>query len=135
MFRITIAHTIRHRISSASFFKRRSIEPFDKKYNRRLIRWTGHVTRIPLSRSPRQILKSLVDIPRPRVPKIKMGPNSDKSLQSYDLPTEFVEFARWRLIEINGVLFAVLKCRVQQKLHLPPHDNIKAELRYGTIPS
>jgi hypothetical protein len=30
--------------------------------------------------------------------------------------------ARWRLIEINGVLFAVLKCRVLQKRHRPPHD-------------
>jgi hypothetical protein len=30
--------------------------------------------------------------------------------------------ARWRLIEINGVLFAVLKCRVQQKRHQTPHD-------------
>jgi hypothetical protein len=30
--------------------------------------------------------------------------------------------ARWRLIEINGVLFAVLKCREQQKRHRPPHD-------------
>jgi hypothetical protein len=27
-----------------------------------------------------------------------------------------------RLIEINGVLFAVLKCRVQQKTHRPCHD-------------
>jgi hypothetical protein len=43
MCRITIAHTIRHRISSASLFKRLSIEPFDKYYNRRLRRWTGHV--------------------------------------------------------------------------------------------
>jgi hypothetical protein len=42
MFRITIAQTIRHRISSASLFKRLSIEPFDAYYNRRLLRWTGH---------------------------------------------------------------------------------------------
>jgi hypothetical protein len=30
--------------------------------------------------------------------------------------------ATLRLIEINGVLFAVLTCRVQQKKHRPPHD-------------
>jgi hypothetical protein len=30
--------------------------------------------------------------------------------------------ARLRLIEINGVLFAALKCRAQQKRHRPPHD-------------
>jgi hypothetical protein len=27
-----------------------------------------------------------------------------------------------RLIEINGVLFAVLQCRVQRKRHRPYHD-------------
>jgi hypothetical protein len=30
--------------------------------------------------------------------------------------------ARLRLVEINGVLFAVLKCRAQKKRHQPPHD-------------
>jgi hypothetical protein len=49
MCRITIAHKIRHRISSASLFKRLSVEPFDKDYNRRLLRWTGHVARMPLT--------------------------------------------------------------------------------------
>jgi hypothetical protein len=53
---ITIAHTIRHRISSASLFKRLSIEHFDKYYYRRLLRWTGHVARMPLTRAPRKNL-------------------------------------------------------------------------------
>jgi hypothetical protein len=44
---ITIAHTIRNHLSSASLFKRLSIEPFDTYYNRRLLRWTGHVARMP----------------------------------------------------------------------------------------
>jgi hypothetical protein len=30
--------------------------------------------------------------------------------------------ARWRLIELNGVIFAVLKYRVLQKRHRPPRD-------------
>jgi hypothetical protein len=34
----------------------------------------------------------------------------------------FPTLARWRLIETNGVLFVLLKCRVQQKRHRPPHD-------------
>jgi hypothetical protein len=65
MCRITIAHTVRHRISSASLFKRLSIEPFDAYYNRRLLRWTGHVARMPLTRAQRKNLTSLVDNPRP----------------------------------------------------------------------
>jgi hypothetical protein len=52
MCRITIATQIRHRISSASLFKRLAIEPFDTYYNRRLLRWTGHVARMPLTRAP-----------------------------------------------------------------------------------
>jgi hypothetical protein len=58
MCRITIAHTIRHRISSASLFKHLSNEPFETYYNRRLLRWTGHVARMPLTRAPRKILTS-----------------------------------------------------------------------------
>jgi hypothetical protein len=61
MCRITIAHTIRHRIPSASFIKRLSIEPFDTYYSRRLLRWTGHVARMPLTRAPRKVLTSWVD--------------------------------------------------------------------------
>jgi hypothetical protein len=51
MCRITIAHTICHRISAFSLFKRLSIEPFDTYYNRRFLRWTGHVTRMTLIRA------------------------------------------------------------------------------------
>jgi hypothetical protein len=50
MCRITIAHKIRHRVSSASLFKRLSIEPLDKYYHCRLLRWTGHVARMPSTR-------------------------------------------------------------------------------------
>jgi hypothetical protein len=38
MCRITITHAIWYRISSASLFKRLSIEPFHTYYNRRLLR-------------------------------------------------------------------------------------------------
>jgi hypothetical protein len=51
---ITIAHAIRHHISSASFFKNFAIEPFDNYYNRRLLRWTGHVARMPSNQTPRR---------------------------------------------------------------------------------
>jgi hypothetical protein len=37
MFRMTIAHNTRHRISFASLFKRLAIDPFDTYYDRRLL--------------------------------------------------------------------------------------------------
>jgi hypothetical protein len=55
MCRITIAQTSRHRISSSGLFKRLSIESFDKYYNGRFYRWTGHVARMPFTRAPRKI--------------------------------------------------------------------------------
>jgi hypothetical protein len=92
MCRITIAHTTRHHVSSASLFKCLSIEPFDKYYNRRLLRWTGHVARMPLIRAPRRTLTSRVDNPRPLgCPQMNWGRTLKKALQSYDLPTELVK--------------------------------------------
>jgi hypothetical protein len=78
MCHITIAHTIRHNISSASPFKHLSIEPFDKHYNCRLLRWTGHVARMPLTRAPRKILTSWIDNPRTLECPQMNWPNSGK---------------------------------------------------------
>jgi hypothetical protein len=80
MCRITIAHTIRHR-TSASLFKGLSIELFDEYYNRRLLRWTGHVARMPLTQAPRKILTSWVDNPRPLgCPQMNWGRTLKKAL-------------------------------------------------------
>jgi hypothetical protein len=66
MCRITIAQASRHRISSASLFKRLLIEP----------------------------LTSWVENPRPLgCPQMNWGRTLKKALQSYDLPTEFF---KWR---------------------------------------
>ena len=42
--RITIAHTIRHRSTANSFFAKLEIGPLGTYYNRRLLRWAGHVS-------------------------------------------------------------------------------------------
>jgi hypothetical protein len=46
----------------------------------------------------------------------------------------FSNGARWRLIEVNGVLFAVQKCREQKETLISSRQGIWAELRYGTVP-
>jgi hypothetical protein len=74
MCRITFDHSIRHRFSSASLVQRLAIEPFDTYYNRRLLRWTGHVAWMPLTRAPRKILTCWVDNSRPRgCPQLNWG--------------------------------------------------------------
>jgi hypothetical protein len=136
MCRITIAQTIRHRISSASLFKRLSIEPFDAYYNRRLLRWTGHVAQMPLTRAPRKVLNSWVDNTRPLgCPQMNWGRTLKKVLQSYDLPTEFVKWGervadrnQWRAIRGSKTPSTTKETLASSR------QDIWAKLRHGTVP-
>jgi hypothetical protein len=102
---------------------RLSIEPFDTYYNRRLLRWTGHVPRMPLTRAPRKILTSWVDNPRPLgCPQMNWGRTLKRPFWVMTFQLSSSNGARWQLIETNGLLFAVLKHRVLQKRHRPPPD-------------
>ena len=65
MCRITIAHTIRHRITTNSLFAKLEIDPLDTYYNCHLLRWARHVSRMPVSRAPHKLLTSWVAEPRP----------------------------------------------------------------------
>ena len=65
MCRITMAHTIRHHIPSKQLYKRLGIAAVDQYYHRRLLRWAGHVSRMPMSRAPQQLLTGWVANPRP----------------------------------------------------------------------
>jgi hypothetical protein len=133
---ITIVQAIRHRISSASLFKRLSIKPFDTSYNRRLLRWTGHVARMPLIRAPRKILTSWVDNPRPLGCPHELGPNSEKALQSNDPPTVFVKWRemaadrnQWRAICSSKTPSTTIETPISSR------QDIWAKIRYGNVPS
>ena len=65
MCRVTMQHTRKHRISTASLLKRLEIKHLDYYYNTRLLRWAGHIARMPMYRLPRKFLTSWVDHPRP----------------------------------------------------------------------
>ena len=52
MYRITIAYTICHRITTKSLFEMLEIDPLDTYCSLRLHRWAGHVSRMPMSRIP-----------------------------------------------------------------------------------
>ena len=55
----------RNIIVTNSLFAKLEIDPLDTYYNRRLLRWPGHVSRMPMSRVPRKLLTSWVAKPRP----------------------------------------------------------------------
>ena len=94
MCRISIAYTIRHHISSESLFGRLDIESLDTYYHRRLLRWAGHIARMPLNRAPRMFLTGWVANSRPTgCPQMTWGRTLKKALQRNSLPTDF---SKWR---------------------------------------
>ena len=94
MCRITMAHTIRHRITTNSLYAKLEIDPLDTYYNRRLLRWAGHVSRMPMSRVPRKLLTSWVAKPRPvGSPQMTWGRALNKALRAAGVPSTFT---KWR---------------------------------------
>ena len=99
MCRITMAHTIRHRISSENLLKRLHIEPLDTYYHRRILRWAGHVSRMPMSRAPRKLLTGWVANSRPiGCPQMTWGRTLKKALLCNGLSSEFT---KWRELAAN----------------------------------
>jgi hypothetical protein len=90
MCRVTMRHTIRHRITTDSLLKRLSIQPVDYYYNSRLKRWVGHVARMTMDRLPRKLLTGWVRHKRPKGgPKMTYGRTVTKALKSFGIDPSF----------------------------------------------
>jgi len=80
--------------SSATLFQRLKVMDLDSYYNNRILRWAGHVARMPMTRAPRQSLTSWVEYSRPNgCPEMTWGRTLKKALQCKGLPVSFKE---WR---------------------------------------
>ena len=119
MCRITIAHTIRNRITTKSLFAKLVIDPLDTYYNRRLLRWAGHVSRMPISRVPRKLLASWVAKPRPvGSPQMTWGRALNKALRAAGVPCTFT---KWRDLAAYRDQWRVLcGAKARGTVHNPP---------------
>ncbi len=85
-----MARTMKHRITFKSFLERFGIGSFGSYYNRRLLRWAGHVARMPMDRMPGKLLTGWVEHARPAgFPQMTWGRTFNKALKSYGLPSNF----------------------------------------------
>jgi hypothetical protein len=90
MCRVTLAHTHRHRIRTTTLLDRVRIKPLTYYYRNRILRWAGHVARMPMTRIPRKFLTGWVANPRPLGrPYMTWGHTLKKALKAFDIPTDF----------------------------------------------
>ncbi len=74
MCRITMAHMMKHRITSKSLLERLGVGSFDSCSSLRLLRWVGHVARMLMDWMPRKLLIGWVEHARPiGCPQINLG--------------------------------------------------------------
>ncbi len=85
---------MKHRITSKSMLERLGVGSFDSYYNRRLLRWSGHVARMPMDRMPRTLITGWVEHARlVGCPQMTWGRKLNKELKSYDHPTNFGQWS------------------------------------------
>ena len=90
MCRVTMKQVFVHRISTAELLKRLGIRSLDYYYNTRLLRWAGHVARMPMTRTPRMLLTSWVRARRPQgAPAMNIGRTINKALTRRSISTDF----------------------------------------------
>ena len=95
------------------------IAPLDTYYNRRLLRWAGHVSCMPISRVPRKLLATWVAKPRPvGSPQMTWGRALNKALRAAGVPSTFT---KWRDLAANrGQWWVLCGAKARGTVHTPP---------------
>ena len=92
--RVNLHHTFRHHATTWSLFRRLNLLDINSYYHNRILRSAGHVARMPMSRTPRQLLTSWVAHSRPPVgcPQVTWGRTLENALASRGISKEFKEW-------------------------------------------
>jgi len=104
MCRVNLHHTFCHHITTSSLFRRLGLLDIGSYFYNRLLRWAGHVARMPMSRAPRQLLKSWVAHSRPvGCPQMTWGRTLENALKRKCISKEFDDWfaiakdrSKWR---------------------------------------
>jgi hypothetical protein len=83
------------RILSKSLCERLSVGSFGSYYNHRLLRWAGHVARMPMDRMPSKFFTGWVEHARPvGSPQMTWGRTFNIALKNYDFLTKFGQWSK-----------------------------------------
>jgi hypothetical protein len=125
--RVTMRQVRKHRITTKSLLLRLGLEPIEYYYYTRMLRWSGHIARMPWSRTPRKFLTSFVKSPRPRGrPLFNFGHALKKALTWANIPTDFASWSQlaqdrptWRLlIHSNSLITPWTPADLAHAIHL-----------------
>ena len=137
MCRISMHTTIKYRIKSANLFARLKIKNLDHYYNTRLLRWAGHVARMPMHRLPRKLLTGWVQHKRPvGGHQMNFGRTLNKALTSAKISNSFETWhtlaqnrENWRFRSSNKTY----KNKNKNKTQTPHYDAVRTyNLRSST---
>jgi len=87
---------IKHRITTNSLLERLGLKPIRQYIDSRILRWTGHVARMPWRRLPRKLITSWVDHKRPRgrpPTSYVIAYTTQGALKRNGLPVRYSEFS------------------------------------------
>ena len=80
-------------LSPASLFRRLGILDIDSYFHIRILRWAGHIARMPMSRAPRQLLTGWLSHSRPiGCPQMTWGRTLENALKSKGISKDLDEW-------------------------------------------
>lgn len=94
MCRVNMHHTRKHHIRTETLLQRLGLKSCQHYFDSKMLRWAGHLSRMPLDRLPRKFLTSWIATPRPQGhPSTSWVTTLETVLARKGISTEFAEWS------------------------------------------